>query len=66
MDIISGPDKGFYELRNRALGWRIAVYYNQKYDTFVLIHGWHKDNNYKLEIKKARDLLYEYFKMEPK
>jgi hypothetical protein len=66
MDLISGPDNGFYELRNRALGWRLAIYYNQKYDTFVLLHGWHKDKNYEREIGKARVLLHEYFKMEPK
>jgi hypothetical protein len=66
MDIISGPDNGFYELRNRALGWRIAVYYNLKRDIFVLLHGWHKDKNYKREIQRARDLLHEYLKGETK
>jgi hypothetical protein len=66
MDIISGPDRGFYELRNRALGWRIAVYHNIKYNSFVLLHGWKKDNNYEREIEKARNLLREYLKWEPK
>lgn len=64
LDIIKGPDKGLYELRNRGLGWRLAVYYHQKYDTFVILHGWRKDNSYKKEIGKARSLLHEYIKME--
>jgi hypothetical protein len=62
MDIISGPDHGFYELRNRGLGWRLAVFFDQKIDTFFLLHGWHKDNNYEREIKKARELLHKYLK----
>jgi hypothetical protein len=66
MDRISGPDNGFYELRNRALGWRIALYFNMKYQTFVLLYGWHKDNNFKKEIARARDLLHEYLKWEAK
>jgi hypothetical protein len=66
MDIISGTDKGLYELRNRSLGWRIAVYHDVKNHNFILLHGWHKDNNYAREIQKARGLLIEYFEMENK
>ncbi len=66
MDVIAGPDNGFYELRNSALGWRIAVYHNLKYQTFILLHGWHKDNNYEREIQKSRELLHEYLKWENK
>jgi hypothetical protein len=64
MDVILGQDNGFFELRNRALGWRIAVYYSLKSATFILLHGWHKDNNYKKEIQRARILLHEYLKWE--
>jgi hypothetical protein len=66
MDIVSGPDNGFYELRNRALGWRIAVYCNLQSATFILLHGWRKDNNYTREIQRARSLLHEYLKWETK
>lgn len=66
MDVIAGADNGLYELRNRALGWRIAVYHNLKYQTFILLHGWHKDNNYEREIERARYLLHEYLRWEAK
>jgi hypothetical protein len=66
VDKLAGPDNGFYELRNRALGWRIAFYYHIKNDAFILLHGWHKDNNYKREIQRARSLLHEYLKWETK
>jgi hypothetical protein len=68
LDVISGPDRNFYELRNTSLNWRIGFYYNEKQKTFWLLHGWSHDENHKeehqKEIEKARGYLHEYLAME--
>jgi len=64
LDVIEGPDKGLYELRNRGLGWRLAVYHDHAAGVFVVLHGWHKDKNFRLEIGKARSVLHEYLETE--
>ena len=43
LDNISGDDPGFYELRHSR--YRIAIYYDKRRGTFVLLHGF---------LKKAR------------
>lgn len=56
---------GFYELKNRAKKWRIAVYHDLKKNSFVLIHGWRKlKESEEQEIEKARRLLNEYKSIE--
>jgi len=61
LDNISGDDDDLYELRNLKLKWRIAVYFDRRIDTFVLLHGWRKQKPVqKRDIKQARRLLHEY------
>jgi putative component of toxin-antitoxin plasmid stabilization module len=55
-----GP-KALYELRNRELGWRIAFYFDNEINTFVLLCGWKKQRNLQpSDIEKARRYLTEY------
>jgi hypothetical protein len=65
---IQGKDKGFYELRNVSLNWRIGIYHDRRDDSFVLLHGWHHDQSHEKEhereIEKARQYLHEYLKLE--
>ena len=66
--VIQGPDNGLYELRNVSLNWRIGVYHDKRYNSFVLLYGWRHDKNHKQElegeIEKARQYLHEYLEME--
>jgi hypothetical protein len=59
---------GLYELRNVSLNWRIGVYYDMRYNAFVLLSGWHHDQNHEKEhqkeIDKARGYLREYLQLE--
>lgn len=61
-------DTNFYELRNLTFKWRIGLYYDPIFLTFVLFHGWNHDENHEeehqKEIEKARAYLYEYLTME--
>ena len=55
------PIHGFYELKHKTYKWRMAVYHDQKRNTFILLHGWRKEShNQDAEIDKARTLLLEY------
>ncbi len=60
MAVIRGPDKGFYELRNRTLNWRLGLFHDRILDSFVLLHGWRHDKQYQREIEAARSFLREY------
>jgi hypothetical protein len=68
LNVITGPDKNLYELRNTTLNWRIGFYYDEILDIFLLLHGWSHDENHekehKKEIEKTRGYLHEYLAME--
>ena len=50
---------GFYELKK--YGWRVAVYYDKKRDSFVMMCGWLKKKDLqKSDVDKAITLLQEY------
>lgn len=52
---------GFYELRDVARKWRLAVYHDLNRNAFVLIHGWRKSQRIqKRDVQKALTLLDEY------
>ena len=56
---ILGADKDFYELRGGQC--RVAVYYDRRRATFVLLYGWLKKKRWQnRDIEQARRLLYEY------
>lgn len=50
---------GFYELKHRDLGWRIAVYYDQDYKCFFMLNGFRKGEQTK-GIRRAYKLVREY------
>jgi hypothetical protein len=61
LDNISGSDEDLYELRNVTLKWRIAVYFDRPINTFVLLHGWRKQQRMQeRDIVQARRFLHEY------
>jgi len=62
---IKGKDSHLYELRHKGKKWRIATYYNEKRDIFVLLCGWRKTQRKQpLDVAKARRLLHAYLDYE--
>jgi len=62
LKVIAGADPDFYELRGgRRSQCRIAIYYDRRRSTFVLLYGWLKKRKRdKLNIERARHLLHSY------
>jgi len=50
---------GFYELKHRSKGWRIACYHDLDYDWFVLLNGFRKSQQAR-GIRRAYTLVHEY------
>ena len=51
--------QGFYELKHRSKGWRIALYHDLDYDCFVLLNGFRKSQQAR-GIPRAYTLVREY------